>query len=180
VTTLETAAPVALAPPALLREDHELPWVDLGGGIEIKVLQVDLDNGVWIVRNRFAPGAVVQTHKHTGSVNAFTETGSWYYAEYPHEINRPGSYLFEPAGSTHTLTVPDSNEEPTLVWFVIHGANLNLAADGSIDTVIDAQVILDFYLLLAEAGGHPRPKVIGMPEDYTISLPKDATLRVQR
>ena len=152
-----------LLPSATLREDHALPWVDLGGGIELKVLQVDLDNGVWIVRNRFAPGAMVQTHRHTGAVYAFTESGRWHYKEYPDDVNRAGSYLFEPAGSTHTLIVPESNAEPTLVWFVIHGANLNLAEDGSIDLVVDAQAILDFYLLFAAAAGHPRPDVVGAP-----------------
>jgi quercetin dioxygenase-like cupin family protein len=150
-------------PAAILREDHELPWVELTEGLEIKVLQVDLDNGVWIVRNRFAPGTVVQKHRHTGSVYAFTETGSWYYEEYPESVNRAGSYLFEPAGSVHTLTVPASNTEPTLVSFVIQGANLNLADDGSVEMVIDAQVIYELYVGFAEAAGHPRPDVIGAP-----------------
>ena len=159
-----TAVAAPTAPPALLREDAELPWVDLGGGIEIKVLQVALDAGVWSVRNRFAPGTVVQTHTHTGPVNAFTETGSWFYAEYPHEVNRPGSYLFEPAGSTHTLTVPASNTEPTLVWFVITGANLNLAPDGSVERVVDAAAILRRYKLEIAALGLPPVSVIGDPE----------------
>ena len=171
MTTLDTAAPATTAPPALLREEHELPWVDLGDGIEIKVLQVDLDNGVWIVQNRFAPGAVVQTHRHTGSVNAFTETGSWFYAEYPHEVNRPGSYLYEPAGSTHTLTVPDTNTEPTLVWFVIHGANLNLAADGSVERIVDAQAVLTRYKQEIAALGLPPVSVIGDPEATPVRLP---------
>jgi 2,4'-dihydroxyacetophenone dioxygenase len=154
----------AAAPtPAILREDHQLPWVELTEGLEIKLLQVDLDNGVWIIRNRFAPGTVVQKHRHTGSVNAFTETGSWYYAEYPDEINRAGSYLFEPAGSVHTLMVPASNTEPTLAWFVINGANLNLAADDSVELVVDAQGIYELYVAMAMDAGHPRPDVIGAP-----------------
>ena len=36
--------------------------------------------------------------------------GAWKYAEYP-EVNRAGSYLFEPAGSIHTLTVLEDNTE---------------------------------------------------------------------
>lgn len=154
----------AAQPPATLREEHELPYVDLGGGVEIKVLQVDLDRGVWIVRNRFAPGAVVQTHTHTGPVYAFTESGSWYYAEYAHEVNRPGSYLFEPAGSTHTLTVPVDNAGPTEVWFVIEGVNLNLAADGTVERVVDAAGVLRRYKAGLAELGRTDVRVIGDPD----------------
>jgi len=151
------------APSAILRDDAALPWVEIDAGVEIKVAQVDLDNGLWIVRNRFAPGARVQTHRHTGAVYAFTESGSWLYEEYPNDVNRAGSYLFEPAGSVHTLIVPETNTEPTLVWFVVQGVNLNLAADGSVELVVDAQLVLDVYLAMAEAAGLPRPDVVGAP-----------------
>ena len=151
------------SPSAILRDDAALPWVEIDTGVEIKVAQVDLDNGLWIVRNRFAPGARVQTHRHTGSVYAFTESGSWLYEEYPNDVNRAGSYLFEPAGSVHTLIVPETNTEPTLVWFVVQGVNLNLAPDGSIELVVDAQLVLDVYLSMAEAAGLPRPDVVGAP-----------------
>ena len=148
-------------PPATLRLAEDLPWVELVPGIEAQLLQVDLDNGLWIVKNRFAPGTVVQTHRHTGTVYAFTETGSWFYAEYPSEVNRCGSYLFEPAGSLHTLTVPADNTDVTVVSFVIHGANLNLAADGSIETVLDAKTMYEWYVALSVAAGHGVPPVIG-------------------
>jgi 2,4'-dihydroxyacetophenone dioxygenase len=87
---------------------------------------------------------------------------SWLYLEYPDSVNVAGSYLFEPAGSIHTLHVPESNTELTDVVFVIHGANLNLDADGNVTTVIDAGIVRDFYLLLAEAAGFPNPPVIGL------------------
>ena len=84
------------------------------------------------------PGATVQTHKHTGHVYAFTQSGSWHYLESPDAVNVAGSYLYEPAGSTHTLHVPATNTGITDVWFTIHGANLNLGADGQVEMVIDA------------------------------------------
>ncbi len=101
------------------------------------------------------------THKHTGSVLAFTLSGSWKYLEYPDDVNRAGSYLFEPAGSVHTLHVPADNHEITDVFFAIHGANLNLDAAGNVTSVIDAGGIRDFYLAMCEADGHSRPPVIG-------------------
>ena len=83
---------------------------------------------------------------------AFTQSGSWKYEEYD-EVNTAGSYLFEPAGSIHTLVVPETNTEVTDVWFAIYGANLNLAEDGSVDLVIDAQMVYEFYVALCEAAG---------------------------
>lgn len=151
---------IADIPAALHRGEDELPFVTLEPGVELQVLQVDIPNGLWVIRNRFAPGAKVQKHKHTGQVYAFTQSGSWKYEEYP-EVNTAGSYLFEPAGSTHTLIVPETNTEVTDVWFAIYGANLNLDADGNVDLVIDAKMVLDFYVALCEADGHPNPPVIG-------------------
>lgn len=147
-------------PAALHRGEDELPFVTIDEGIELQLLQVDIPNGLWVIRNRFQPGSMVQKHKHTGQVFAFTQAGSWKYAEYP-EVNTAGSYLFEPAGSEHTLIVPATNTEVTDVWFAIYGANLNLDADGNVDLVIDAQLVLDFYVSLCEAAGHPNPPVIG-------------------
>ncbi|HUW02711.1 MAG TPA: 2,4'-dihydroxyacetophenone dioxygenase family protein [Acidimicrobiales bacterium] len=143
-------AAVITEPSTIHRGEQDLPFVDLGEGTLLQLLQVDLANGVWVVRNRFEPGALVQTHKHTGHVYAFTQTGSWHYLESPDEVNTAGSYLYEPAGSTHTLTVPDSNTEVTDVWFTIHGANLNLGPDGNVEMVIDAHLILTFYNAFCE------------------------------
>jgi quercetin dioxygenase-like cupin family protein len=149
-------------PMAIHRGESDLPFVDLGEGIKIQVLQVNIDAGLWVVRNKFAPGTVVQKHKHTGEVFAFTQSGSWKYAEYP-EVNTAGSFLYEPAGSVHTLTVPESNTEETDVWFAIYGANLNLNAEGNVDLVIDAQFIYEVYVAMCEAEGHGKPNVIGAP-----------------
>ena len=148
-------------PRALHRGESDLPFVDLGDGSEMQVLQCDVEAGLWVIRSRFQPGYLVPTHKHTGEVYAFTIAGSWRYVEYP-EVNTAGSYLFEPAGSIHTLTVPDDVEEQTDVWFAIRGANLNLDDDGNVTSVIDAGLMADFYLGMCEQLGHGRPPVIGL------------------
>ena len=81
----------------------------------------------------------VQTPQaHRPGVRLHPVAAAWKYLEYP-EVNRAGSYLFEPAGSIHTLTVPEDNTEVTDVWFAIYGANLNLDADGNVEMVIDAE-----------------------------------------
>jgi hypothetical protein len=147
-------------PKAMHRGENENPFVALGDGTHLSLLQVDVEAGLWVIRTKFEPGVVVQTHKHTGEVFAFTISGSWKYLEYP-EVNVAGSYLYEPAGSIHTLTVPEDNDGLTDVWFAIYGANLNLGADGNVESVVDAGLVRDSYFALCEANGHGRPNVIG-------------------
>lgn len=159
-STMVTMTIIESVPAAVLRDEADCPFVDIPDGSTMQLVQVDLDEGLWIVRNRFPAGVRVPTHKHTGSVYAFTLSGSWKYEEYP-EVNTAGSYLFEPAGSVHTLIVPETNTEITDVWFAIHGANLVYGEDGAITEVWDAQFVLDGYLALCEMQGRDRPDVIG-------------------
>jgi len=147
-------------PRAIHRGEDDIPFVDLGDGSELQLLQVDVELGLWVIRTRFQPGYLVPTHKHTGAVHAFTISGRWKYLEYPEE-NTAGSYLYEPAGSVHTLTVPEDVEGVTDVWFTIYGANLNLDEAGNVTTVIDAGLIRDAYFGLCEAAGLGHPPVVG-------------------
>lgn len=142
----------------------DLPHVDLGDGSTIQLLQVDLNQGLWVVRNRFQPGYQVAKHYHTGPVFAVTLAGAWYYTEYPDYVNTAGSYLYEPAHSVHTLTVSADNEGPTDVWFAIHGANINMDDHGNVTSVTDAPTILKAYRMMCEAQGLDHSGVIVMGE----------------
>ena len=146
-------------PRAIHRGEAELPFVDFAEGVKVQLLQVDIPVGLWVVRTRFAPGTTIMTHKHTGPVYAFTLAGQWKYVEYP-EVNTAGSYLYEPAGSIHTLTVPPDTVGETDVWFAIYGANLNLDANGKVESVADGFITLEFYLSACKAQGLPRPDVL--------------------
>ena len=42
------------------------------------------------------------------------------------------------------------------------GANLNLDDDDNVTSVIDAGVIVEFYVAMCEQLGHGRPNVIGL------------------
>jgi 2,4'-dihydroxyacetophenone dioxygenase len=134
----------------------DAPWADTGIGVQLKVLRFDELRGTWVILNRFAPGVLLQTHRHTGSVDAYTSAGRWHYLEYDFYVTA-GSYLFEPANSVHTLHVPEDNEGETDVCFVIEGALLNLAPDGTVESVTDGPGILAAYYALLEAQGDPRP-----------------------
>lgn len=148
-----TIAPTNEIPRARHIGEDELPFVALGDGSHIQLLQVDIEKGLWVVRTRFEPGVTIPTHKHTGEVFAVTFSGQWKYLEYP-EVNTAGSFLYEPAGSVHTLHVPEDTEGVTDVWFAIYGANLNLGADGQVEMVIDAGFIYELYTAMAAAEGH--------------------------
>lgn len=138
---------------AILIERDDLPFISLPDGSEVQLLQVDLTNNLWIVRSRFKPGFCIDTHYHTGTVYAFTESGEWYYKEYPKLINKAGSYLFEPAQSVHTLTVSGDASEDAVVSFVINGCNINVDEKGNVTSIIDAQTILKIYRQLCQAEG---------------------------
>jgi len=158
------AAPQAVMgiPEALHRAHDELPFVPFGDGVKIQLLQVDIEGGLWIVRTKFEPGVTVQRHKHTGEVYAVTFAGAWKYLEYPETVNRAGSYLFEPAGSIHTLTTDVEGVTETMdTWFAIRGANLNLNEAGEVESVTDAGSILQQYYDECAKAGLPKPAVIG-------------------
>ena len=137
--------PAASDAPTLHVGIADLPWAEAGDGSAIQLLHVDLNQGLWISNTRLPPGYRVIKHFHTGLVYAVTHKGSWYYAESPEAVSTPGSYLFEPAGSVHTLVTPADQEGDTVVWFAIYGANINLGEDGKVVSMVDARTALDLY-----------------------------------
>jgi 2,4'-dihydroxyacetophenone dioxygenase len=141
---------------AVHRGASDLPWADIGGGNKLRLLQVNEREGLWIIENIFMKGFAVQTHKHTGPVWGYTVSGAWKYKEYDY-VNRAGSFLYEPAGSIHTLECIEDN---TQVWFHMYGSNLNLDADGNVESVSDGAGTLRGYLAMCEAQGLGTPAVI--------------------
>ena len=143
-------------PQAMHVASDELPFVEIGGGNKLKVLQVNEREGLWIVENVFMTGFEIPTHRHTGQVFAHTFSGAWKYREYDY-VNRAGSFLYEPAGSVHTLMCIEDN---THVRFQIYGANMDVAPDGTVTSVVDGRDTLMAYYALCEAEGLPRPNVL--------------------
>lgn len=133
--------------------DTDLPWAEAGDGSALQLLHVNLESGLWISKTRLPAGYKVVKHFHTGLVYAVTLKGRWFYAEAPEAMNAPGSYLFEPAGSVHTLCTPDDQDGETVVWFAVHGANLNLDGEGKVVSVMDARFALELYRGYCDALG---------------------------
>src|SRR5215469_12884973 len=116
---------------------EDVPWVKTPDGFELKLVYANPRDGLWIAGSRFGPGASTQCHRHTGQVFQYTLSGAWGYREHDY-IVRAGSFLYEPAGSTHTQYVLDDIEEITETWSHVMGANLNLDADGQVEFIVDA------------------------------------------
>ena len=150
-----------IVPAAMHRGPQDLPFVPFTDGVTFQLLHYDIEGGLWVVRTIFEPGVTIQKHQHTGEVYAVTYSGAWLYQEYPGTVNRAFSYLYEPAGSVHTLTTDIPGlKEPTDIWFAIRGANLNLDADGQVESVLDAGRIIKLYEDECEKAGYPRPEPI--------------------
>jgi len=149
---------------ALVLDTDELPFADnfLGyEGVRLKVLLADVEGACYVVRIRFAPGVQLMTHLHTGTVHAFTLAGEWGYLEYPDsEPSRAGSYLYEPAGSTHTLKVSDDCTEETDVIFISYGAMVIYDEEGNIVAARDAAAERDDYVAALREQGKPVPQFI--------------------
>jgi 2,4'-dihydroxyacetophenone dioxygenase len=82
--------------------ENESPWVPFGESAALRHLAFDarhniFSNILWIKAN-----GVVGTHKHRGTVVMMCLEGSARYLEYDW-VARPGSFIFEPPGISHTL-----------------------------------------------------------------------------
>ncbi|RJL34482.1 2,4'-dihydroxyacetophenone dioxygenase family protein [Bailinhaonella thermotolerans] len=136
----------------------ELPLV-YAGKVGVQVLRVSPETGAWVVRNRFKPGFELPRHMHTGAVHAYTISGRWRYKE-QEAVHVAGSFVFEPAGSFHTLQVPEDNTEETEIIFVLEGAYIEYGEDGAITGVVNGETALRGYHALCDAEGIPRPDVL--------------------
>ena len=143
-------------PEAIHLGNDDVPFVDIGEGSQLRVLQVDIGEGLWIIENIFQAGYEVAKHRHTGPVYAYTTSGAWKYKEYDY-VNRAGSFLYEPASSEHTLQTIEDN---TRVWFQMYGSNINLDENGEVESIVDGLLTLEFYYAMCEAEGLGKPKVL--------------------
>ena len=137
----------------------EIPFVtNPTVGARMRLLQVDPDQGLYVLHGIMPPGLRVGTHRHRGPVLAFTLSGAWGYLENDF-VNRAGSYLYEPPESVHTLYVPD-DAEPTEMVSAIFGDVEYLDENGDVTYVSNWRANLDLYYQACEAEGLPRPSAI--------------------
>jgi quercetin dioxygenase-like cupin family protein len=85
-------------------EDDERVWMPISDGVWSRPMMFNTLQGAWVTLLKAEGTGVVSRHRHPAPVTGYTLEGAWGYLE--HEWTaRPGSFLFEPAGETHTLVV---------------------------------------------------------------------------
>ena len=125
-------------------------------GVHITPFYLNPETGVWVIYARFEPSTQLPEHFHTGIVHFYTTAGSWKYLEYPDDVQTAGSYLFEPAGSTHTLRSDEGAEG----FIMVEGANVNFNEDGSLMFIMDAGWIEQMLHTVAKETGQKMPRYI--------------------
>ena len=134
-------------------------------GVDVVPLNLDPQAAVWILYVRMAPNTQLPTHFHTGQVHLYTTKGSWYYLEHQekHNVQRAGSYLFEPAGSYHTFR----SDEGTEFFNVVFGANINFDDKGQFINIMDAGWIAERVRAASQEAGQKPPRYVVPAGDFT-------------
>ena len=121
--------------------EADLPWAEWGPGIAVKLLRISEETGTYVLMTRFGAGVMLPRHRHLGSVQAYTVSGRWRYLEYDW-VATAGSFIYEPPGSTHTLTV---EEDDTVVLFTIDGGLILLGPNDEFLMYEDMHIARDRY-----------------------------------
>lgn len=95
-------------------------WVPQTDCLSFRPLCLCVSQGYYVNLLRFVGGGTLGCHRHSSPVHAHTIRGSWGYKEHSWTA-RPGTYVFEPPGETHTLVV---GEEEMVALFHVTGALL--------------------------------------------------------
>ena len=135
----------------------DLPWVDNDdpeyGKSSFKLVRCSIPTNSYTVLIRWGAGIVLPKHRHSGSVHAYTFEGKWCYEEYDW-VAEPGTYVFEPPGTTHTLKVL----EDTTAMFAVEGGQANLGPNDEVLSYFDTPLALEYYRQGLAAMG------LGLPE----------------
>ena len=84
-------------------EDERL-WVPQAPNVWFRPLFLNTVAGEWINLLRVRRAGVLSRHRHPAPVHGYVIKGSWRYLEHDWTAVE-GTYVFEPPGEIHTLTV---------------------------------------------------------------------------
>jgi 2,4'-dihydroxyacetophenone dioxygenase len=123
-----TAAIAPIAPASGIRPeiavaaipDDERVWVPQAEGVWFRPLLLNTVNGGWCNLLRVRRAGVLSRHRHPMLVVGYVIRGRWKYVEHDWTAEE-GSFVFEPPGEVHTLTVPADCPE-MITFFNIQGA----------------------------------------------------------
>jgi quercetin dioxygenase-like cupin family protein len=106
----------------------ERVWVPQADGVWFRPLLLNTVSGGWCNLLRVRRAGVLSRHRHPMLVIGYVIRGRWKYIEHEWTAEE-GSFVFEPPGEVHTLTVPADCAE-MITFFSIQGAMIYVDADG--------------------------------------------------
>lgn len=134
----------------VLSSDENL-WVPLAEDMWSRPLHLNTSMGYYVHVLRSRRSGMLQRHRHSGPVHAYVIKGKWYYLEHDWIANE-GSYIFEPPGETHTLTVPEDCDE-MITLFTVFGSLMYVDPEGNATGYDDVFTRIERYRDHFEAVG---------------------------
>ena len=107
--------------------DDERVWVPQARDVWFRPLLLNTVSGGWCNLLRVRKSGVLNRHRHPMAVTGYVIRGRWHYLEHDW-VAETGSYVFEPPGEIHTLTVPEDCPE-MITFFNISGCMIYLDKD---------------------------------------------------
>jgi quercetin dioxygenase-like cupin family protein len=114
---------------SVLPEDERV-WVPQAEGVWFRPLCLSTRQGYWVNLLRVRKSGILSRHRHPAPVHGYVIRGRWRYLEHDWTAET-GSYVFEPPGETHTLTVPEDVPE-MITLFHITGAMIYVDEHGKV------------------------------------------------
>ena len=108
--------------------DDERVWVPQAKDVWFRPLLLNTVTGGWCNLLRVRKSGILSRHRHPMVVVGYVIKGRWRYLEHDW-IAEEGSFVYEPPGEIHTLTVPADCSE-MITFFNISGAMIYLDEDG--------------------------------------------------
>lgn len=147
--------PDMVIPDAMSQSDPRV-WVPLSAHVFVRPLQFNVTVGQYTHILRVTKAGMIARHRHSGVVHAWVIKGRWLYLEHDW-VAEEGSYVFEPAGETHTLVVPEGCTE-MITLFQVNGSLTYVDPQGK------ATGYDDVFTRLEKARAHYA--AVGLGEDY--------------
>ena len=108
--------------------DDERVWVPQAPDVWFRPLPLNTVTGGWCNLLRVRRAGVLSRHRHPMVVVGYVIKGRWKYLEHDWAAEE-GSFVYEPPGEVHTLTVPQDCAE-MITFFNIAGAMIYLDEAG--------------------------------------------------
>jgi 2,4'-dihydroxyacetophenone dioxygenase len=106
----------------------ERVWVPQAQDVWFRPLLLNTVSGGWCNLLRVRRSGILSRHRHPMLVVGYVIKGRWKYLEHDWTAEE-GSFVYEPPGEIHTLTVPEDCAE-MITFFNISGAMIYLDDEG--------------------------------------------------